>query len=263
MANPIALITGATSGIGAAFAHAYASRGHDLILTGRRMEKLQAVAGGCRDRYKVNVEAVSAELTNKDDVAALEQKIRTVGIDVLINNAGFGHTRAFSDDTIESQLAMLDVHVRAMLALTHAAISPMRERRSGTIINVSSLAGFLPIATSALYSSTKAFINVFSESLHMELHDSNIRVQALCPGFTHTDFHEKIDIPQARQKSKGIVRWMEPNEVVGHSLRALDRGVVICIPGFLNRAIYVLVRMLPRRAYYALFSRLSRDALTR
>jgi uncharacterized protein len=261
MANPIALITGATSGIGAAFAEAYASRGHDLILTGRRMDKLNAIAQRCRDRFKVMVETVSAELTNGQDVAALAEKIKSSAVDVLVNNAGFGKLGPFSENAIESQIAMLDVHARATVVLTHAAVGRMKERRSGAIVNVASIAGFLPMPSGAMYSSTKSFLVIFTESLSMELRPFNIRVQALCPGFTHTDFHEKIDIPRERQKNKGVSRWMEPGEVVACSLRALDRGKAVCVPGFWNRALLTAVKLAPRWLYHALFPHFSRDDL--
>jgi short-subunit dehydrogenase len=263
MTNRIALITGASSGIGAAFAYELASRNHDVILGGRRADKLEAVAQACRDRYNVKAEVVIAELTRHEEVAKLVRRIHNPGIDVLVNNAGFGLSNSFIKNPIDQQHAMVEVHVQALLTLTHAALPHMREQGKGLIINVSSLAAFLPMKGSGLYCGTKAFINAFSESLHMEEKANGIRVLVVCPGFTHTDFHEKIGIPRERQKNGGVLRWMEADDVVKQAFRALDRGVVVYVPGLWNRFIRRCTGALPRRLYYAIFSRFTRDEAMR
>jgi short-subunit dehydrogenase len=249
MSKPIVLITGASSGIGAEFAKTYAKKGHDIIITGRREAKLNIVAEECRT-LGASVEIIIADLTSMEQTNLVAEKTINRGVSVLINNAGFGHTNTFVNDTIGSQLEMLDVHVRAMLVLTHAALPSMIKQKHGTIINVSSLAGFITLPGAALYGSTKACINTFSETIAVVHKKDGIRVQALCPGFTHTDFHEKINIPREKQKNRGLIRWMNPAQVVQCSLRSLEKGKVICIPGLTNNIIYHLVTKMPRSLYY-------------
>lgn len=247
-----ALITGATSGIGAAFARQLASEGYALILTGRREEKLRALAEELARASGVAVEIVIAELANPAEVKTLASKIKTTpDLEVLINNAGFGSQKPFHEEEIGDQEKMVSVHILTAMRLTHAALPQMLARGKGIIINVSSLAAFAPLPRGATYSATKAFLSSFSEAISMELAGTGVKVQALCPGFTRTDFHERLGIDRARLKSRGIVRWIAPERVVNASFRCLKRNRVICVPGFWNRVILLLLSgIIPRRLYY-------------
>jgi short-subunit dehydrogenase len=247
----IALITGATSGIGAAFARRFAADGYDLIITGRREEKINALANELGAACGARVEVVIAELSDPDQVAALADKVaHTDDLEILVNNAGFANLGGFVGADIECHAAMLRVHVLAPMALAHAALPHMISRGSGTIINVSSLGAFAPTPGEAVYSGTKAFLRTFSEALHLELAGTGVQVQVLCPGFTRTDFHAKLGMDRSRLRNRGPVRWMSPEEVVETSLRCLKKQRVISIPGFWNKVLVWLCRVLPRPLYY-------------
>ncbi|MGQ9478041.1 MAG: SDR family NAD(P)-dependent oxidoreductase [Candidatus Bipolaricaulia bacterium] len=247
----LALITGASSGIGEAFARRLAEQGYDLIITGRREERLKALAEELSQAYGVAVEVMVADLTDPQEIEALAKKVEaTPELALLINNAGFGSRRRFHEEELTSQEAMVRVHILATLALTHAAIPNMIKKGRGAIINVSSLAAFAPLPKTAVYSGTKAFLSAFSEGLSLELARTGVKVQALCPGFTRTEFHSRLGLDPARLRNKGFVRWMTPEEVVSASLACLAKGRVICIPGWENKAVFHLLRLIPRRLYY-------------
>lgn len=247
----LALITGASSGIGAAFARRLAREGYDLIITGRGEGRLKALADELSRAHGVAVEIIVADLADPKGVEALVERIRAApDLGVLINNAGFGSSKPFHEDDLKGQEAMVKVHILATMALTYAAIPNMIKRGSGAIINVSSLAGYAPLPGTATYSGTKAFLSAFSEALSLELARTGVKVQALCPGFTKTEFHSRLGIDTSRMRSRGLIRWMAPEEVVEASLNCLAKGRVICIPGGGNRAIFHLLRLIPRRLYY-------------
>lgn len=253
MPNRKVLITGASSGIGAAFAREFARRGHDLMLTGRRKEKLHAVAEECRTISGSEVETVTAEFTDTKQVDAVAVYIKENNTDVLVNNAGFGHTKTFWEDTIGNQTAMIDVHITAAVKFTHAALPRMVARKSGTIINVASAAGYLYSPGSNLYCSTKAFLIAFSEILYMEHRKDGVRVQALCPGFTHTDFHEKMGLDEKRKLRTIRYPWMSSEQLVAASLKCLEKKKAVCIPGLFYRLSAAILPRLPRSLYYLLF----------
>jgi len=246
------LITGATSGIGAAFARAFAARGYNLLLTGRREEKLAEVATGIEKKWGVEVQTMVCELSASRDVNRLLEAVREQPAEVLVNNAGFGLGKAYHAEDEDALMAMLDVHVRVPMKLIHALLPGMISARRGTIINVSSLASFIPVPRSGTYNATKSFLNVFTESLHLEVKQYGITVQALLPGFTRTDFHRNVREKLPGQNGKGLITWMSPDEVVNYSLAQLPRGKVICIPGRTNRMLARLVRVLPRPLVYRL-----------
>ena len=247
----LALITGASSGLGAAFARRLAAEGYDLIITGRREERLKALSEELSRAHGVIIETIVADLADPEGVAALTERIRvTPKLELLINNAGFGSRRPFHKEDLQGQEKMVRVHILATMALTYAAIPNMIEEGRGAIINVSSLAGFAPLPGNVTYSGTKAFLSAFSEALNMELARTGVKVQALCPGLTRTEFHSRMGIDPARLKSKGLIRWMAPEEVVEASLNCLAKGRVICIPGWGNRAVFYLLRLIPRGLYY-------------
>lgn len=254
--RPIALITGATSGIGEAYARRFAPQGYDLIITGRRKEKINRVADEIELACAVDVEVIIAEFSDPEDVDALVQKVRnTENLDILVNNAGFATKRYFHNEALEGQQNMVQVHVLAPMKLTYAALPNMIAREKGVIINVASLNAFDPLPTATTYSGTKAFLTAFSESLHMELAGTGVKVQALCPGFTRTDFHERIGLHRSKQKNVGIIRWMSPEKVVDVSLTCLKKDRVLCVPGLWNRLLlFWLVKLVPRSLYYRIGS---------
>ena len=257
----ICLVTGATSGIGASFANHFAQEGYDLIVTGRRIEKLDELASSLRSRHGVSVDVVTGDLSNVDDRSSLVDLAGKTGIEVLVNNAGFGAQTAYPGGDQRVFEDMVAVHVTAPMELTRAVIPQMTANRKGAIINVSSLAAFTPLPTAAIYSGTKAFLVRFSECLHLELRDRGIRVQALCPGLTRTDFHRRIGMADEDRRDQWIVRWMDAEEVVRRSIRCLESGTVVCVPGFWNRVTCALVNLLPRSLYYGIIE-VFRDRLS-
>jgi short-subunit dehydrogenase len=246
-----ALITGATSGIGAAFASRFAADGYDLIITGRRRKNIDALADELAETYAVKVEVVIAELSEPDQVKMLVQKVYgRQNLAILVNNAGFGAGECFVERDVNAHGQMARVHVLATIELVHAALRKMIPAGKGSIINVSSLGAFTPIPGNATYCGTKSFLIRFSESIHLELAGTGVKIQVLCPGFTRTDFHAKMGIDESRLKDRGIIRWMSPEEVVETSLRCLDKNKIVCIPGFWNKTIASIARLAPRSLYY-------------
>jgi short-subunit dehydrogenase len=254
-----AFVTGATSGIGASYARRFASEGYDLILTGRRIDKLNALADRLREEYAVCVETLCIELSDKEEIERFEQTVCGGEIDVLVNNAGFGCNALFSEGPAETWEAMVNAHVLAPMRLARAVLPGMLARKKGAIINVSSDGAFLLIPKNAVYASTKAFLKIFTESLHLELAGTGVRVQAVCPGLTKTDFHEKMGIEKGRQRDRGPIHWMEPDEVVALSMEALRKGKVVYIPGFRNRLMIGLLGLLPRSLYYRVMAGASKQ----
>jgi short-subunit dehydrogenase len=242
-AKGTALITGASSGIGATFARQLAAQGYDLILVARRLNRLQSLADELKQRFPVCIDALPADLADPADLERVEKRIAQQGnLTMLVNNAGFGTVGAFVQVPLERHLEMIRVHVIATTRLCYAALPGMIQRKQGAIINVSSTAALLP--THATYSSTKAYLNFFSEALQKELKGTGICVQALCPGLTHTEFHDRPEFqsPQSMIQKAPKSAWMSADDVVVTSLRALGRGSVICIPGWINRFLSVLAR---------------------
>ncbi len=243
----VALITGASSGIGAAFAKALAQRQFDLILVARRLERLQKLAASLHDGFGIRTEIVQADLSRADDLGRLVQRVGSLEVlDLLVNNAGFGSTGYFHQTDIDSQRRMHDVHVIATMTLTHAALKGMVARRSGAIINVSSVAASFPSPRNVSYNSTKAWMNNFTEAIHLELRALGIpvRVQALCPGFTQTEFHQHIGINREDLYGRPSF-WMAPERVVADSLKGLEKGQWRVIPNWRYRLIVGLVEYLP------------------
>lgn len=247
-----ALITGATSGIGASFARKLGKEGYNLYITGRRIEIIEKLADNIREEYHVKVIVLLADFTIPQEVDNLLKKIETVPFDFLINNVGFGHEKKFFDDSYEKQYEMIETHINSFCKITHLVSGCMRKNKHGNIINVSSLAGFAPTSFNHLYSSTKSFITTFTEALHLELSPLGIRVQALCPGFTRSDFHKSLNIREETFKNKGLVRWMDPDKVTELSLRSLNKKGGLYIPGLSNKILYIMVKLLPRKLYYSL-----------
>ena len=242
-----ALITGASSGIGAEFARQLAAGGYMPILVARRQNRLEEVADRLARRYGIQSEVLVADLSTDAGVNAVIDRIRDLDdLTVLINNAGFGTRGKLVSADPEKQAAMVRLHALATMQLTQAALPGMVERRRGAIINVSSVAAFLRRPGAVNYCATKAYINAFSEALAQELRGTGVQVQALCPGFTQTEFHDSPEYaskdggPPARRGPDFI--WLSADKVVRESLAALERDQVICVPGLTYQILVGVLR---------------------
>ena len=235
-----ALVTGATAGIGAEFARQLAARGHDLVLVARDTARLESAATLLR-AYGVAVEVLPADLADDDGCARIEWRCGE-GVDVLVNNAGLGTKGAFHEVDRDSEEHLLRLNVRAVLRLTHAALPQMVARGSGSIINVSSVAGFAPGARAATYSASKAWVTNFSESLHLQYAEQGVRVLALCPGFTRTEFHSRADMDVSGVPDR---MWLAATDVVRTALADLDAGRSLSVPGAQYKAIVAATRVVP------------------
>lgn len=252
----LALITGATSGIGWEYSQLLAKKGWNIIITGRREELLNRNAKYLRDTYGVVVEAVIVDFNSDTSYRYFINnfvKMRNIGF--LVNNVGFSNHRDFFNSEFSDNHKIVEAFISRMSEITHIVVDNMRENRQGIIVNVSSLAGYLPSLSDPFYSSSKAFINIYSESIGLILSRYNIIVQSLCPGFTKTDFHKKMNLSSRVFKNRGLKRWMEAKDVVMYSYRNLRIGKVIVIPGFCNKIVYHVSRSIPKRLYYHLAGR--------
>ena len=230
--NPVALITGASSGIGETFARTLATRGYDLILIARREDRLQALAA---QLPAIHTDVIAADLTADTGLQSAEQAIRDCPrLELLINNAGFGTLGRFWTADLHSQEQMHQLHVMTTMRLTHAALGCMVDRGHGAVINVSSVAAFGQSQGNVSYCATKAWMNSFTEALDLELRgiQSKVKVQALCPGFTMSEFHDTLGVD--RKNIPGFL-WMQPEAIVDASLQGLERGEVIVIPGLIYK----------------------------
>ena len=250
-----AVITGATSGIGAAFAREFAGKGLNLLITGRRRKEIGEFAEKLRSEYSVQVDVIIAEMSDSAQMDALVEAVSKLPeVSALVNNAGYGMVCYFSENPAQ-HLSMLSVHVTAAMRLIEAVVPRMIAAQSGVIINVSSVAAFFPIPKGSTYAATKRYMVVFSESLHMDLGRYNIRIQALCPGLTKTDFHMRAPSEAEHITRRKIIGWMDPATVARRSLRNLSKSRVVYVPGLINKLLVYLLSHMPRRLYYGLASR--------
>jgi len=238
--TPLALVTGASAGIGAAFARRLTRDGYRLILVARRRDRLEALAAELG-----NAEVLSADIAIDHGLKAVEDRIAAApDLDLLVNNAGFSTEGKFFEIPVESQDRMHRLHIMATLRLTHAALPAMVARRRGGVINVSSVAAFGQSPGNTSYCATKAWMNSFTRGLHLELKSagSPVNVQALCPGFTITEFQEIMGVDRSRIPSW---MWMSAERVVDDSLRALESGKVFVVPGGIYKVAVALQRWVP------------------
>jgi len=256
-----AVITGATSGIGAAYAKRLAADGYDLILTGRRREIIQKLADELTDKHKIKVKVIIAELSDDNDIEKVIDAITSAdNVEVLINNAGFSpDEKHFMGMEFRDVERMIKVHQIVPVRLAYAVVPKMEIRSKGTIINVSSVGAFLPSPKIIIYGATKAFLKVFSESLYMDLRRKGIKVQVLCPRLTKTDFHREFSQERYKMISSKY-HWMTADEVVDYSLRCLKRNKgPICIPGIRGKLYSAIVPALPKSIYYRIEERMTRE----
>jgi len=240
-----ALVTGASTGLGAVFATALARQQYDLAIVARNRERLEALAGRLQQSYGIAVEVIVADLTQATALRTVEKHVAgDYALELLVNNAGFGTTGSFARLDPDQEEAEICLNILALVRLTRAALPGMIARGRGAIINVSSLAAFAPGPYDATYSATKAFVNSFTEALHEELCGTGVHVQTLCPGFTHTEFQQRAGIDISKIPT---FAWMTPEAVVDASLSALQRQQVVCIPGLVNRLLALLMGAAPRR----------------
>ena len=248
-----ALITGASAGIGATFARHLAAHGYDVLLVARRAERLEELAADLRRTHGGRCEVFAADLTDPTTPAAIVDHAAHIDmpIDVLINNAGLSSSTTFSQTPWESVAAEIQLMVTATTELAHRVIPGMKQRGWGRIVNLSSLAAVIPPGEGLLYTGIKAYVLGMSQSLDMELKPHGIHVTALCPGFTHSEFHDVMGTREAADQLPDFL-WQEPEDVVREGYQAVMAGKPVCIPGTVNKLTAAALRPLPQRLQYVL-----------
>ncbi|HEX5497039.1 MAG TPA: SDR family oxidoreductase [Mycobacteriales bacterium] len=242
---PISLVTGGTAGIGAAFARRLAAEGSDLVLVARDAGRLRATAAELGPRFGVAVDTLPADLTTDEGCGAVVDRLRAGDrpVDMLVNNAGVGLSGMLWKRPLDEEERMLRLNVGAVLRLTHAVLPGMLERGHGDVLNVSSVAGFMPGGTASTYGASKAWVTSFSEGLAEDLAGTGVRVSAVCPGFTRTEFHRHSDLDVGRLP--GLL-WLRADDVVTVALRDHRRGRAVSIPGAQYRTLVAVARLVPR-----------------
>lgn len=250
MSRPVTLVTGASAGLGAEFARACARRGEELVLVARRRERLEALA----DEIGGDPLVIAADLSRPGAAASLVGEIEAEGrtVATLINNAGYGLAGRFTDLPLDRQSAMIDLNVRTLTELAHLVLPAMLERRGGAILNVASTAAFQPGPGIAVYFATKAYVLSFTEALHQELKGTGIKVSALCPGPTTTEFGEVAGVSGRRFERFAA----DAQSVVRAGLEGLARNQAVIVPGAMNKATAQAGRFIPRAAMRRIVARL-------
>jgi short-subunit dehydrogenase len=247
LTKPVAVITGASSGIGLEFARKLAKT-HDLVLVARRLDRLEEAKAELEKDFGAQVEVMVADLTDDSDLAAVEAKIAgEQRLGLLVNNAGIGlGAGPFWEKPLAAHEQMFKLHVIATMRLSHAALGNLVAKDEGGVINVASVAGFLVRPCTASYSTTKAWTTSFTEALALDLRavGSRVRVQALCPGFTYTEFHDVLKVD--RKRVAGEQYWMKASDVVDASLAGFAKGKLVVVPGWRYKALVGVLGSLPR-----------------
>ncbi len=251
------MVTGASSGLGETFARQLAKRGYDLVLVARRKDRLDRLAAELAEGHEASGEVIEVDLTTDDGVSLVEERLRAGDVELLVNNAGFGTWGEFADLPLERELEELDVNVRALVRLTHAALGPMAQQKRGAIINIASTGAFQPVPYMATYAATKAFVLHFSEALYEEAKKHGVTVTCLCPGPVKTEFQRVAGINESRLPGIG---WMSPDRVVASALRAAFSGRAITVPGALNAITATTVKLIPRFVARRISGAIFRDA---
>jgi uncharacterized protein len=247
-----ALVTGATAGLGAEFARQLAVQGHDLVLVARDVARLEAAQKSLSSEHGVHVEVLPADLTSDDGCASVAARIEGGEIDLLVNNAGMGAYQPFGVADLEREELQLDLNVRAVLRLSHAAARAMTARGAGRILNVSSVAAFVPRGGNATYSASKAWVTMFSEALAVQLAGTGVTVTAVCPGFTHTEFHERAQADMSKVPDR---MWLEVADVVREGLADTFAGKPVSVPSKRYKALVTAARTMPRPLLRAVMAR--------
>jgi short-subunit dehydrogenase len=234
MARPIALVTGASAGIGNAFAHGLAARGYDLVVVARDTARLDALAKELEAAHGTVAEVLTADLSDPVRLATVEARLadRDRPIELLVNNAGFATTGHFQDLPIDREVEEIALNVVALTRLTHAALPNMLEHRAGGVLNVASIAAFQPTPGNSTYGATKAFVHSLSQGIHEELRGTGVNCMVLCPGFTRTEFQARAGVDSSDVPD---FLWQEAPTVVDFALKAFAKGKAVCVPGALNR----------------------------
>jgi short-subunit dehydrogenase len=235
-----AMVTGATAGIGESFTRVLAREGFNIVLVARDLERMKERAATLESQFSIQTAIVQADLATDDGCAKVERYITDNQIEVLINNAGFGINKAFSMSELNSEQQLLDVLVRTPMRLMHTVIPQMKARNSGSIVNVSSVAGWIAGGT---YSAAKSYLTVLSESLHTELRGTGIKISALCPGFTRTEFHDR-----GRMRMNGLPNfmWLSADRIVSQAWKENQNGKVLSVPGWQYLILSTVSRFGPR-----------------
>jgi short-subunit dehydrogenase len=249
-----ALITGATAGIGAAFARRLAADGHNLVLVARDGERLKKQAAELHDRHGIEADVLIADLSADEGIAAVEKRLaeRTHPVDLLVNNAGFGNKGRYLEVSMDDELTMLKVHCEAVLRLTSAATAGMRERGRGAVVNVASVAAFVPRGT---YGASKAWVVQFTQGAARDLAGSGVRLMALCPGFVRTEFHERAGMDTGNVPGW---MWLDADNLVAAAMKDLARGKSLSVPDARYKTLMGLAKLAPRNALGAVGSRTGR-----
>lgn len=240
-----ALVTGATAGLGASFVRRFAVEERDLVLVARDAQRLETLAVELRERYPIEVEVLPADLATEAGCQLVVDRLGAAerAVDLLVNNAGIGLYRPFGQAPLAEEERMLDLNVRAVLVLTHAAVRAMTARGQGQIINVSSVAGFMPRGAAATYAASKSWVTSFSRGISLLLRGTGVTITAICPGFTHTEFHARAEADMSNTPS---FLWLEADRVVAEGLADARAGKVVSVPSRRYKVIVSLVRFVPQ-----------------
>jgi short-subunit dehydrogenase len=235
-----ALVTGATAGIGESFTRLLAKNNYNIVLVARDLPRMQERARALEEQFRVQTHIIQADLSTNNGCTTVEQYIASNQIDVLINNAGFGLNKAFTMSQLDTEQQMFDVLVRTPMRLMHVALPLMKQRNDGVVINVSSVAGYI---AGGSYSAAKSYSTVITESLHTELAGTRVKISALCPGFTRTEFHQR---GQMSMKGLPEFMWLNPDMLVAKSWSDARKGKAVSIPGWQYQLLVFVINALPR-----------------